>query len=288
MMGCSFFVLGGGSGTIVWPEFVTIQLTQSGGSDSALIGTAVVVTNDDTSETILSTTWDGSVIAIQVNDGVNYTVNVGNVNDYYIEQTSCSYTAVSGVSRIVNFLYLGYVVDLGLPSGNMWCTRNVGASTPEGYGLYFSWGNTEGHAKGSGYSFDRSNYNNTTGSSLSGNITGTYDAATVNMGKSWRTPTNEEFTELVNYTNKENATINGVSGVKYKNKSDSNVFIFFPRAGRYYMSSEISGEGSYPEVWTATFYTSTPNNGYYFDANGGGLGANYDRCVGLPMRAIMK
>ena len=31
-------------------------------------------------------------------------------------------------------------VDLGLPSGTLWATCNVGATTPEGYGDYFAWG----------------------------------------------------------------------------------------------------------------------------------------------------
>ena len=34
-------------------------------------------------------------------------------------------------------------VDLGLPSGTLWATCNVGASKPEEYGNYFAWGETE-------------------------------------------------------------------------------------------------------------------------------------------------
>ena len=34
-------------------------------------------------------------------------------------------------------------VDLGLPSGTKWATTNVGATTPEGYGDYFAWGETQ-------------------------------------------------------------------------------------------------------------------------------------------------
>ena len=33
-------------------------------------------------------------------------------------------------------------VDLGLPSGTKWATCNVGSDTPEGYGDYFTWGET--------------------------------------------------------------------------------------------------------------------------------------------------
>ena len=34
-------------------------------------------------------------------------------------------------------------VDLGLPSGTLWATCNVGATTPEGYGNHYAWGETE-------------------------------------------------------------------------------------------------------------------------------------------------
>ena len=34
-------------------------------------------------------------------------------------------------------------VDLGLPSGTIWATRNVGATSPEDIGDYFAWGETE-------------------------------------------------------------------------------------------------------------------------------------------------
>ena len=34
-------------------------------------------------------------------------------------------------------------VDLGLPSGTLWATCNIGANTPEEYGDYFAWGETQ-------------------------------------------------------------------------------------------------------------------------------------------------
>ena len=33
-------------------------------------------------------------------------------------------------------------VDLGLPSGLLWAKCNLGASSPEGYGDYYAWGET--------------------------------------------------------------------------------------------------------------------------------------------------
>lgn len=39
-------------------------------------------------------------------------------------------------------------VDLGLPSGTLWATCNVGAYSPEEYGDYFAWGETKGYNAG--------------------------------------------------------------------------------------------------------------------------------------------
>ena len=36
-------------------------------------------------------------------------------------------------------------VDLGLPSGTLWATCNVGATAPEQAGVYFAWGETSGY-----------------------------------------------------------------------------------------------------------------------------------------------
>ena len=33
-------------------------------------------------------------------------------------------------------------VDLGLPSGLLWATHNVGATVPTGFGYHFAWGET--------------------------------------------------------------------------------------------------------------------------------------------------
>ena len=40
------------------------------------------------------------------------------------------------------------MVDLGLPSGTLWATCNIGAYCPEDYGDYFAWGETLGYLDG--------------------------------------------------------------------------------------------------------------------------------------------
>lgn len=78
-------------------------------------------------------------------------------------------------------------VDLGLPSGTLWATTNIGASKPIEPGTYLNFG----------YNFipGRTQYN---GGTLWDGITGSqYDQATAHWGKEWRTPTKSEIEELV-------------------------------------------------------------------------------------------
>ena len=43
--------------------------------------------------------------------------------------------------------YVHEYVDLGLPSGTLWATCNIGASSPEDCGDYFAWGETVPYGK---------------------------------------------------------------------------------------------------------------------------------------------
>ena len=93
-------------------------------------------------------------------------------------------------------------VDLGLPSGTLWATCNVGADTPESYGDYFAWGETEPKTTydWSTYKYcvgeyDRlTKYCSDTTYGYNGFTDDLYvlqpsdDAATVNWGEGWRTP----------------------------------------------------------------------------------------------------
>ena len=57
--------------------------------------------------------------------------------------------SISDVTCLIDYLLKGSwsddsheYLDLGLPSGTLWATCNVGASYPEEYGDYFAWGET--------------------------------------------------------------------------------------------------------------------------------------------------
>lgn len=132
-----------------------------------------------------------------------------------------NYSKVSDHWEQVDMILNGFV-DLGLPSGTLWSTVNVGAQTPFQRGQYFSWGNIEGYVASYnegdysgeivGYSFIQDNYVLTNGYQLSGSIPVENDAAVDIMGEKWSIPTDVQFQELI-----DNCTItwvekNGVPG----------------------------------------------------------------------------
>ena len=131
------------------------------------------------------------------------------------------YNKVSDHWEQVDMVLNGFV-DLGLPSGTLWSTVNVGAQTPFQRGLYFSWGNIEGYVASYnegdysgeivGYSFIQDNYQLTNGYQLSGSIPVGNDAAVDIMGGEWSIPTDTQFQELFDNCTITWVTKNGVPG----------------------------------------------------------------------------
>ena len=131
-------------------------------------------------------------------------------------------------------------VDLGLPSGTLWATCNVGASSPEEYGDYFAWGETEPKEF---YGWETYKWCNGTLSSLTKysdysaygiednklELDPEDDAAYVNWGPSWRTPIKGQIYELLDYCSWQWTTRNGVNGQLAIGPNGKTVF--FPAAG---------------------------------------------------------
>lgn len=119
-------------------------------------------------------------------------------------------------------------VDLGLPSGLLWCDRNLGASAPEAEGSYFTWGGTTPHTKDvSEYWYSEPNYNESSAASITQNLSLTYDAARVNLGSPWRMPSKSEMQELIANCNIEQFYLNGKKGWLLTSKINGNT-LFFP------------------------------------------------------------
>ena len=177
-------------------------------------------------------------------------------------------------------------VDLALPSGLLWCEHNVGALTPYEHGLYFSWGNVEGHAEGSGYDFSDAVYAQTAGAALTGNIptNNTYDMARHNMGSPSRLPTMGEFVELNNNCDSEWTNEDGVAGRRFTSRINGNS-IFFPASGDYYGTS-LNSRGSSGLYWSSTWGSETNARDLDFGSTGVNPQNSSRRRFGFTVRAV--
>lgn len=205
-------------------------------------------------------------------------------------------------------------VDLGFPSGLKWANMNIGATSEEGYGLYFAWGETTGYggdaSDGRQFSFTTYKWCNGKSSTLTKYCTvsekGTVDnktvldadddAATVNWGDGWRMPTREEMAELSSNTTREWTEINGVKGCRFTSKINGNS-IFLPAAGYRGSSSSdtppSANVGKYGPYYSSSLDESKPQFSYSmeFRERNGSLSfatGSEKRSLGYNIRAVKK
>lgn len=135
-------------------------------------------------------------------------------------------------------------VDLGLPSGTLWATCNVGVKNPWESGKYYLWGDLKGYTVEDTYEYSPSRhelllkYTNNFNYLLDSED----DVAAVECGTGAHIPTYAQFQELNNLTNK--TTINnyegtGVKVIKYASKNNEN-FIIIPCSGYLYKVTATS------------------------------------------------
>lgn len=200
----------------------------------------------------------------------------------------------------VNGTYNGHeYVDLGLPSGTLWATCNVGASKPEQYGDYFAWGETKPKAT---YDWKTYKYcNNGDFEQLTkycskfeygyhgftDNLTVLQpqdDAATTNWGSGWCTPTKEQWKELEENTTNTWKTWDGVEGRLFKGNNGE--VLFLPAAG-YRWDGGLDDAGSYGGYWSSSLHTDDPNTAweFYFDSDYYYV-YDYGRYDGLTVRPV--
>jgi hypothetical protein len=153
-------------------------------------------------------------------------------------------------------------VDLGLPSGTLWATCNIGASVPEGYGDYFAWGET---APKDYYDWDNYMWCDGTRNTLTKYCTNSYygtvdgkteldpedDAASANWGSAWRMPTLEQLQELEEYCDWQWMEMNGVYGRLAIGPNGKTIFL--PASGGY--SDHLYYNGICAYYWSSTLCT---------------------------------
>lgn len=184
-------------------------------------------------------------------------------------------------------------VDLGLPSGNLWATCNLGATKPEEYGHYYSWGETTPKNAGShnDYAYWDKNTSKFTKYTPKAEYAVTIDgmstllpeddAASVALGTGWHTPTPADFKELIQYcTLRRHTQRNGVYGALFTRNGHE---LFIPAAG--FKTPSIIQEGKYAYCWSDSL--SSTHLAYWFASGSEGCGVSgSDRMNAAPIRAV--
>ena len=179
-------------------------------------------------------------------------------------------------------------VDLGLPSGTLWATCNVGADSPEDYGDYFAWGETtpKDTYDWSTYQYgDGSTFTKYTGSEGLTTLLPEDDAATANWGSGWRMPTKAEWQELYSNTTMTWTQQNGVNGKLFTAVNGNSLFL--PAAGGRW-DDELDDVGDYGNYWSSSLDTGLPYDAwifgfymdYFFDM------ASHVRFIGYTVRPV--
>ncbi len=205
-------------------------------------------------------------------------------------------------------------IDLGLPSGLKWASFNLGASKPEEYGDYYAWGETELYyssldpltwkeGKGGGYAWSSYKWCMGTSNTMTkycSNSSYGYngftdnktvldledDAAHVNLGGTWRMPTDAEWTELREKCTWTWTTQNGVRGRLVTGSNGNSIFL--PAAG-YRYDTDLYDVGSIGYYWSSSLYTDYPYRAWYVSFNSGDVYRYYDyyrRCYGFSVRPV--
>ena len=207
-------------------------------------------------------------------------------------------------------------VDLGLTSGTLWATMNVGATSETDEGSYFQWGDTEDkrnaecswstykHCNGTADTTDENvkftKYNalTTYGENPDGKITLDLedDAARVHMGGDWRIPSLALMEELISETKNEWTLMGGKDGGygwKFTSRTDESKYIFIPHS--YHREGNVTTSGS--QFWSSSLNASNPiHAGFLYLGSNRDIGASYSdyaftgnnrRCFGYTVRGVL-
>ena len=254
-------------------------------------------------------TWD----IWAMGKGATVRAVVGAPNDYFpdpsdnvIDEAETSRQGFTVNGEIGGYTY----VDMGLPSGTLWATYNVGAELPSEYGDYFAWGETAPKSL-----YDKDTYKFFTGYSDAVMSMSQYskyvwdkrcgeqdykliledvdDAATVNWGSEWCMPTIEQYAELDKYCKvwRKDIVVNGktIIGAVVESCINGNR-MYIPAAGweagtmpnsymsAWYWTSEVSEEANYRAKQMIVKFDD-----YILDTS-----QDSNREYGLSVRAVVK
>ena len=203
-------------------------------------------------------------------------------------------------------------VDLGLPSGTLWATYNVGATKPEqyaDYGDFFAWGDVVPDRDFTWYSYKYgkaqlqwdlyglTKYNFEGGYPSSIDRLSTLlpedDAATVSWGVYWRMPTSEELRELIENCEYSWIEVDGVYGAKFTGPNGNSVFFSasgycYGNSGYFARESFSSEKGEIGVYWSSSLNEKNDGSAYSltFDKDGAKCDDGTIRHQGNLIRAV--
>ena len=233
-----------------------------------------------------------AVVSVILGHGVNGMADVNGDDEVTIADVNAVISIILNPATAAGHEY----VDLGLPSGTLWATCNLGANTPEQYGDYFAWGET---APKEVYTWETYKWCNGTWDSLTKynfqNYYGTVDnkkelepaddAAQANWGLSWQMPTKAQQDELHEHCSWQWTTMNGVNG--YLGTGPSGKTLFLPAAG-YKDGTRIVSEGEFGYYWSHSLYYGMSLYAYnhlFFSGSSPGWDKQ-ERSFGLSIRPV--
>ena len=161
-------------------------------------------------------------------------------------------------------------IDLGLPSGTLWATCNVGANNPWEYGDYFAWGEitTKSSYSWSNYIFANGASNKLTKycnmASYGNNgftdsciiLEHNDDVAYQKWGSDWCMPTQVQWLELLEQCACRTKSRNGNIGIEVEGPNGNTIFL--PQAGYMEGDGGFSDVGVLAYYWSSTLATDTP------------------------------
>ncbi|MBR0300091.1 MAG: Ig-like domain-containing protein [Bacteroidales bacterium] len=240
--------------------------------------TATVTPEDASNKQVVWSSSDESIATVSEN-GVVSGVGVGTA-EISVTTVDGGFTATCTITVIYpDLTELGktfVAVNLGLSV--KWASFNLGATTPEGYGNYYAWGEIVPKEI-----YYWSNYKFCSSSSwlllkyCTSSSFGTVDnkavldpeddAATVALGGSWRMATYDEWDELKTKCTWTWTTQNGVEGRLVTGPNGNRIFL--PAAG-IRVNADLECTGSYGYYWSSSLSTDNPRSAHdvVFDSDG--------------------
>ena len=237
---------------------------------------------------------DGKVTALKV--GHTATITVTTVDG--AKTATCTVKVIAeGTPSTEDY------VDLGLPSGTLWATKNLGALTPSDYGDYYAWGETEpkteftwdnykwGVFNASDPNAGMKKYNQSDGKTR---LEDADDAVIAKLGAPWRMPTEDDVRELIGNCTWKKTELDGVRGSEVKGPNGNTIFL--PAAGFYGDRNELFELGDRSRFWTKDHDINQSSFGVFLECfmdpqfSGDKQRKIYEsyRCYGITIRPVRK